>query len=68
MKRKVNNRDLVALTIHKIMSSCPSFETEKAFIEYLRKDAKRPKAERIAEGRKLMNEAKKELENAIYLY
>jgi hypothetical protein len=68
MKRKPDNLDIIHLTLHKIFSSVPNFETDAELIEFLEKDAKRPRAERIAEGGRLMEEAIKELENCEYLY
>ena len=60
--RKVSNKDILVLTLTKIFDSCPEFETEEEFMDWLKKEAQRPPEELAAEGRRFAQEARKELE------
>ncbi len=68
MKRRVDNKDLIVLYLNKIFSKVPDFETEEELKEWLRKENAKPQEQIDAECRKILDEARKQLEDAEYLY
>lgn len=68
MKHRVHNKDLIVLYLNKMLSRIPSFETEDEMREWFQREAARPRDEVYADCRKVLEEAREELENAAYLY
>ena len=56
------------MTMNKIIGSIPECKTEEELRDFLRKDALRPREDRIAEGRRLLEESKQQLEQSELLY
>ena len=68
MKKPVDDKDLIVLFIKKILSRAPEFTTEEELREWLRKEIAKPKEQIAAESNKILEEARKQLEDATYLY
>ena len=56
------DKDLIVLTLLKLFDHMPKFVTEKEIEEWLRKEASRPRKEKIAEAYKAYEEARKEFQ------
>lgn len=68
MKRTPKKQEVIALTMNKIIGCIPECKTEDELRAFLRKDALRPRGDRIADGQKLLEESKRQLEQSKLLY
>jgi alpha-N-acetylglucosamine transferase len=59
---RIIDRDLIVLTLLNTFYNMPKFATDEEITEWLRKEAARPKEEKIAEAHKAYEEARRELE------
>lgn len=66
--RRIDNKDLIACYLHKMLSSIPDFETVEELNKWLRNETAKPQEQIDAEYRNVLEEARKELENCTYLY
>ena len=68
MKRRIDNKDLIVLCLRKAFAEASKFETVEKLKEWLRKENAKPQWQINAECRKLIKEAREELENWAYLH
>jgi hypothetical protein len=68
MKRNPSKKDAIAVTVSKILATIQELKTEEELREFLRMDSLRPRSQHIAEGRRLLEEAKQELCKTTYMY
>ena len=67
-KRRIDNKDLIILCIRKAFADASKFETVEELKDWFRKEKAKPQEQIDAEFRKLIKDAKEELENCTYLY
>lgn len=70
MKRTVNNKDILVYALNKSLAAVPDQELGSIdeFKDFLRKEIAKPQSQVTAETKKIVDQARKELENATYLY
>ena len=68
MKRRIDNKDMIVLCLRKAFADAANFETVEELKDWLRKKNAQPHEQLDAEWRKLIDEAKDELENCTYLH